>query len=152
MSRSLTFLNPPDVSVLSTLQKTLTLAPRTLRYLTWTPFSLLVFVSFPWFLHTALKEERPRPSLPLCFDLFPSQCPQALAMLLRVFLVFSALCPLAFSRFLLLRRRLIFNEFLLWASSLLGDCICCFIWFWKLPWGRVLVSPFSHHWKRSNSH
>lgn len=154
----LTFLNPPNLLMLPTVQETLTLAPRTLCCLTWPlPSSkdLLVFINFSMASSHSLKKESHCPSSAQVFHgaLISSlaSSPRLLLCWLCVSLVFPVLCPLAFPHFLLLGRRLVVNEFLLLISSLLGDCICWFILFWKHPWGSGLVSIFRYLWKTSSS-
>lgn len=85
----LTFLNPPNLLMLPTVQETLTLAPRTLCCLTWPlPSSkdLLVFINFFHGFFTLPQERKSlsqlSPSLPRCSDLLPCQLPQALALLI----------------------------------------------------------------------
>lgn len=87
-----------------------------------------------------------------CFDLFPSPLLRAFTLLvLHLSRILNLVSTGIFPCLVLLWRWLIFNEFLLRTSCLLGDCTCCFIWFWLEPWGNALVRTFSCHWKKSNS-
>lgn len=105
------------------------------------PHPYVNFSEFPVFLPEE-EEAQTQSGLAfhLCFDLIPPWLPWALALLIiHLSCVLSLVSTGTFPFLLLLGRWLIFNEFLLCASSLLGDCICCFIWFWQKSWSSILV-------------
>ena len=116
----------------------------------------LNFSEFPGFLPAAPKEEVSLPlfrlSLPPMLWSHPLGSPGSCSVnCISFFTILSLVSTGTFPFLLLLGRWLIFNEFLLCASSLLGDCVCCFIWFWQKPKGSVLVRTYSCQWKKHNS-